>query len=256
VSQQDDDRYAGQYEEDEDGYDYSDDPNVEAIDPPPEPEPVPVATPERRETIIPIGEAVTPETLHGVVAFTRSLNLGTRDNNAHFRCEMPFVVQPQWSPVQCAAAAADAFYQAVAVVLQQAGLPYAIGDEGVIHEVVKEFPGARRVDQPEPRQDEVSDRRERNGSSGARDFPHPADLSRPEHIRADVWRDLCENYDDWYDNRADKASGDAYKSSPDFKRKDDGKGLWMRPFKRDAGGGRGGGRSHARSGGGRQYRDD
>jgi len=239
-----------QYDDDgyeEDGYDYEGDPTVQPVNPP-DPQPVPEPTP-RRETVIPIGEAVTAETLHGVVAFTRSLNLGSRDNNAHFRCEMPFVVQPGWTPDQCAAQAADAFYQCVAVVLGQAGLPFAVGEDGVLHEVIKNFPGARRVDQAEG--DRRPARRPEGGGGGDQ-FPHPADMRRPEHIRADDWDDLCERYEDWYDNRADKASGQGYENGPDFKRRDDGKGLWLRPFRRD-GGGRGGDR-HARSGGGGQRR--
>jgi hypothetical protein len=230
-------------DEAEEGYDYSGDPNVRAIVP--EPDNQPVAAPQRRETVIPIGEAVTPETLHGVVAFTRSLNLGSRDNNAHFRCELPFVVQPQWKPDQVAAQAADTFYQCVAVVLQQAGLPFTISDDGVLHEVVQAFTGAKPVEQRAERQESSS------GSSSR--FPHPADMRRPEHISEGMWRDLCENYDDWYDNRADKASGEYAAGSPDFKRKDDGKGLWITPFRREGGGNRGGG-GHARSGG-RRYED-
>lgn len=231
-------------DDDQDGYDYGNDPNVRAIEPHGEP----VPEPTRRETVIPIGEAVTPETLHGVVAFTRSLNLGSRDNNAHFRCELPFVVQPQWKPDQVAAQAADTFYQCVAVVLQQAGLPFTVGEDGVLHEVVKAFAGAQRVDEGR--------RPERERQPAARpssEFPHPADMRRPDHIGEGLWRDLCENYEDWYDNRADKASGDGYENGPDFKRKDDGKGLWMKPFRREGGGGnRSGG--HARSGG-RRYDD-
>jgi hypothetical protein len=235
----------GPYEDDdntdEEGYDYSGDPNVRAI------VPEPVAEPKRRETVIPIGEAVTPETLHGVVAFTRSLNLGSRDNNAHFRCELPFVVQPQWTPDVVAAQAADTFYQCVAVVLQQAGLPFTVSDDGVLHEVVQAFPGTKQVERERRSERQESPGRNRN------EFPHPADMRRPDHIGEGLWRDLSENYDDWYDNRADKASGEGYENGPDFKRKDDGKGLWLKPFRRDSGGGRGGG--HARSGGGRRYDD-
>lgn len=242
-----------QYDDDEteDGYDYSNDPNVSAVEPP-----TPVDPPARRETVIPIGEAVTPETLHGVVAFTRSLNLGSRDNNAHFRCELPFVVQPQWKPDQVAAQAADTFYQCVAVVLQQAGLPFTIGEDGVLHEVVKAFPGAQRVDESRPRRQESDEDRPARSGGGSGEFPHPADMRRPDHIAAGLWADLCDNYEDWYDNRADKASGDGYENGPDFKRKDDGKGLWLRPFRREGERGGGGNRGgHARSGGGnrRQY---
>lgn len=237
---------------DDEPYDYSDDPNVQQVTDEPRPRPVPDPAP-RRETVIPIGEAVTPETMHGVVAFTRSLNLGSRDNNAHFRCEMPFVVQPQWAPDQVAAQAADTFYQCVAVVLQQAGLPFTVGEDGVLHEVVQAFPGTRRVDQDTgqdrgPRREPQYDQGNSRGGGGQ--FPHPADMRRPEHIRTEDWRDLCANYEDWYDNRQEKADGSGYPNGPDFKRKDDGKGLWLTPFRKD--GGRGG-RQH-QGGGQRQYR--
>lgn len=225
------DEYEGEEEQGyEDEYDYSNDPNVQRVEQPQKANPV----------VIPIGEAVTAETLHGVVAFTRSLNLGSRDNNAHYRCEMPFVVQPGWPPEQCAAQAADAFYQCVAVVLQQAGLPFTVGEDGVLREVLRSFPGAREVEQDRPRRDRDDDRREDNGSP-ASSFPHPADLRRPDHIRDSDWRDLCDHYDDYYDNRDDKHSGQAGASSPDFKHKDSGKGLWLTPFRREGGGGNRGG---------------
>ena len=64
--------------------------------------------PIRGQAPIPMGEVDTGEALHGLVAFTRSVNLGMRDDNAHFRIEMPFLVQPGWSWPTIAAMAAGA----------------------------------------------------------------------------------------------------------------------------------------------------
>lgn len=236
-----DERYAddeGYADDDTDNYDYSNDPNVAQVKDEPRT--------ERLETVIPIGEAVTPETLHGVVAFTASVNLGTKDNNRHFRCELPFVVQPQWTHDQAAAQAASYFNRCVAVTLNQAGLPMAVDDEGILREVVKRFDGAQRVEAPRRRDDDRGDRRSSESDEPPGGFPHPADMRRPDHVNERMWRDLCENYDDWYDNRGDKASGQAFDSSPDFKRKDDGKGLWLRPFRRENNQRGGGDRGHDR----------
>lgn len=218
----------------------------------PEAQAGPAPAPERRETVIPIGEAVTPDTLHGVVAYTRSLNLGTRDNNAHFRVEMPFVVQPQWTPTQAAASAADAFYQCKAVVLEQAGLAFSIDEGGVLHETIrKAFPDAERKNERRIRavrddEDEPEEQARRAHPSNG-EFPHPADMDRPKHISEDLWDDLCENYGDgWYDNRAAKAKGDYKATASDFVRASDRKSLWLKPFRGGEGGNR---RQPARRGG-------
>ena len=228
-----------------------------------DPLPMERATPaERKAASLPVGQIETEETLHGEVRMTRSLGLGSRNDVVHFSVALPVVVQPGWSLSQQAVAAADTAGVVKSIVYSQLGLDFSIDSEGVMHEVIKAFPGAERVRErqeegPRTREQarEDDDRRaeERQArrdqyrdSNGGGRHPHPADLDRPQHVDRDVWQDLCENYQDWFDNRSDKASGKYKDTAPDFKRAEDGQTIWLAPFRRDN-------RSRQPSGRGRGY---
>lgn len=241
---------------DDDPEEYEDEPedegdpepeDVQEPEEPEEPEPKARKKPTREASVtIPIGEAVTAESMHGVVAFTRSINLGERDHNAHYRVEMPFVVQPGWTPAQGAASAADAFYQAKAVVLEQAGLEFSIDESGVLHEAVrktfpkaeKQRPNERRMRAVREEEEDEGDEEQTNGhhpagrTRGTGGMMHPADMDRPKHISQGLWLDLCEGLGDtWYDNRPRKESGEYKSTAADFVRADDRKSIWLKPFR-------------------------
>lgn len=194
---------------------------------------------------IPMGEIDTGEALEGHVAFTRSVNLGTRDDNAHYRIEMPFVVQPGWDWATIAAHAADAFWHCKAVVYDQAGLPFTVDEGGVLRETLRhQLPDAEPAPAPErhrPPEREPAPRDESGNGRPARTggrFPHPRDMDQPEHIPDDIWWNLVDNFDDWYDNRPQKAKGEYKDTASDFVRKGDRKSVWLRPFAQASGGGR------------------
>jgi hypothetical protein len=188
---------------------------------------------------IPVGEVETEQTMVGTVKVTRSLSLGGKNDQVHLGIEIPFVVQPSWKPEEVAAHAADACFQAKATVYEQLGLQFTIDEGGVLREVIRHhFPDAKRVDEDEPlpRRDRAEPRQDRPKAkrSPTRD-PHPADIERPEHIDEEEWDDLVENYEEeWYDNRARKRKGEFKATSPDFTRRSDRKGLWLKPFRREA----------------------
>jgi hypothetical protein len=220
--------------------------------PPMEQETTPV--PSRGTAPIPMGEVNTGEQVQGLVAFTRSVNLGTKDNNAHFRIELPFVVQPGWDWPTVAAQAADAFFHCKAVIYDQAGLPFTVDEGGVLRETLRHhFPDAEPVRGRQARQGtrEPSRGGGRPAGGGSR-FPHPRDMDQPEHISDELWWDLVDNYGDWFDNRPRKAGPwtdengveqEAYKATAsDFVRRSDRKSVWLRPFaKAGSRGGRSGG---------------
>ena len=186
----------------------------------------------RPPPVIPIGEVETPETQHGIVAITRQMNLGGgKDDNIWARIELPFPVQPGWEMDQIAVQAVAYFNTATAVVCEQLGLSVEMSENGVLREAVRRtFPDAEEA-KPErrstaPRRSSAGHRTQQSGRSQIV-YPHPADLDQPDDVADEDWDDLCNNFDDWYDNRASKAQGKVPRG-PDFKHKKDGTGIWLR----------------------------
>lgn len=251
----DDDTY------DPDEAEYEDD-TTEA-EPEPTPEPAAVATKARKQaakqpkpkSVLPIGEVETVETLHGAVSITRGIGLGTKNDQVYIKCELPVVIQPGWTPEEDAAAASIMMNMAKSVVYEHGGLPFTIDEGGIIHEAIRHhFPdaeplgGADRED--DRRQERRHERHDRRGSgSGARGFPHPSEMERPDHVEEEDWDDLCDNYEDFYDNRKDKADGTAFARSPDFRAKGDGPSIWLTPYSPDNSrrGGRSGSNNRSRA---------
>lgn len=197
-----------------------------------EPEPEPPSRPVRAvkmATPVPLAEVETPNTLHGEVKFTRSVALtgGRNGDMAHLSVTLPFAVQPGMDLPTVAALASDVFFQAKAVVFEQAGIEFTYDEGGIIHEVIKRhFPGAETSEAPR--------RASRDDEDDDEDFPRPRAMEKPAHIKTAVWRDLCDNPGDYYDNRAAKASGKYKATSPDFKHRETGEGIWLRPPRRSA----------------------
>ena len=220
---------------------------------------------EKAATLLPVAQVETAETLHGEVRITRSLSLGSRNDVIHLSVALPVVVQPNWTLAQQAVAAADTCGIVKSIVYSQLGLDFTITEDGVMMEVVKAFPGTERVRGGDKAEEELGpygrrkqrdddDDRGSRGDNGHGRFPHPSDLDRPDHVDREVWADLCNHYDDWYDNRKDKQSGKYKSTAPDFKRAEDSETIWLKPFRQESRSGGGGGRRRG-GGGGRGYDD-
>ena len=197
--------------------------------------------PPDKRAPLPIGELTTEDTMQGLVKITRSMNLGTRDNNVHLGIELPFVVQPGWTWEQTAASAADAMFQAKALVYEQLGVEFTTNDNGVLMEVVRaQLPGASAERGRDDGRGRPPSGQSRPGGGGERPvtrlrtFPDPRDLECPPHIDAELWADIQNNPGEWWDNRADKASGKVSSKYPDFRPKDGGQGVWITPFRRES----------------------
>lgn len=105
-----------------------------------------------------------------------------------------------------------------AVVLERMGLDYDID------------PQTGQVNEATPYRDLLHVESQQTGDESPRSF---SDLpEKPNHVDADLWADLVENRGGWFDNRAQKKSGEAKATSPDFKRKSDRKGIWLTPPKK------------------------
>lgn len=201
----------------------------------------------RRLPVIPLGEAETEETMHGLVGYTRQVNFGDRDNNCWAKMELPFPIQPGWEMDQVAVQAVAYFNTVVSVVSEQLGLPVMVTDSGVVREAIhRHFPDAEEVGdgaprrQPQRRQTQQRRqpaRQQQQNSAPRRSYPHPSELDKPDHIEIEDWEDLCNNSGDWYDNRSDKAQGIGHPQQPDFRHKTDGTALWLQPYNPAQGGG-------------------
>jgi hypothetical protein len=190
---------------------------------------------------LPIGEVVTEDTMQGLAKLTRSLNLGTRDNNVHLGIELPFVVQPGWSWEKIAASAADAMFQAKAIVYEQLGVEFTTNENGVLMEVVRaSLPGTTVERARDDGRGRPPSGPSRQGGGGERrpaqpqSFPDPTFMECPPHVDADLWASIQDNPGEWWDNRADKASGKVSSKYPDFRPKNGGQGVWITPFRRES----------------------
>jgi hypothetical protein len=191
----------------------------------------PAAAPRKRAAVPPpLAEAEIPGSLQGEVRFTRSVRVGGRDDNAHYSVSLQFGYQQGMNLEDLAALAADYYFQAKSIVFQEANLAFTVDENGVVHEVLRtleateERPARRRSRDDDDEPEEERPRR--------RDDDLDLPSKRPSHIDADVWRDLQDNPDDWYDNRAKKKSGKFSANAPDFKNKDTDEAVWLTPPRR------------------------
>ena len=219
-----------------------------AAAPPPQVRKVPRPQAPQRAERLPVGDIETAETLTGLVKITRSLSLGSRNDQVHMGIEQPFPIQPGWSPERCASAAADAFASAKSVLYEQLGVDFTVDEGGIVREVIRhQFPGTREERSPARSEDRGTGG---GGSGGGSRYTPPREMDKPDHVKRDDWDDLVSNPDDWFDNRPDKASGQYKDTAPDFKRKGRGDqpAIWLRAL-------RPAGRSHGGGGNRRGYDD-
>jgi hypothetical protein len=209
----------------------------DTYDPEPEPEPAPVDEPmsSKPPPVIPLGEVTTEDSLpNNEISYTRQVNLGSRDDNAWIKLALQFPTQPGWDMDQLAVQAVNYGNVCVSVVSEMAGLPVMMTDSGMIREAIRtNFPDAEDVtpEQDRPKRKAAAPRRqERTTPRSSHRYPAPAELEMPERVDEDDWADLCENPDDWYDNRADKANGKGPARGPDFRHKRDGTGIWLTAY--------------------------
>lgn len=177
--------------------------------------------------------AVEIKTLTGTAYYSKKLNDGNYGSD-EAGIHVQFDIDPEWSDELILSAARDAFVKAKATVYEQLGIKFSVTDEGVVAEaldaspaalaVVKEvFPGATVESVPEaaaPADGPWYGKRGRSPSDKA--------TGQPILINGqDPWDVLATNPDLFYDNRPRKASGEYKPTSPDFKHKDSGTGLWQ-----------------------------
>jgi hypothetical protein len=210
---------------------YGTEPTYEQIIPPQAPaqrqRPVPAPRPARVEHL-PVGDVETETTMAGLVKITRSMSLGSRNDQVHMGIELPFPIQPGWRPERIAQAAADTFSVARSVLYEQLGVDFTVDEGGVVREVIRhQFPGTS-----EERAGAASQRSDQGSGGGSRYTP-PREMNRPDHVNRRDWDDLVDNPDDWFDNREDKQSGKYKDTAPDFKHRGSGNqvAIWLRPLR-------------------------
>lgn len=188
---------------------------------------------KKPKTVLPIGQVETPETMHGTVGITRGVALSNKNDIVYYKVEMPYVRQPGWSQEECAIEASATMNTVTAVVCEHAGLPCELGEDGILREIVRaHFPDATREREDDDRPRRSRDEHPSRNGRGDK-YPHPADLECPDTVDPDDWDDLVENYDDYYDNRADKAKGVGNPRGPDFRHKRTKEGIWLKAYSPD-----------------------
>src|SRR5262245_49632471 len=81
------------------------------------------ATPDERAAAgLPIGQVETDETMEGRVRITRSLSLGSKNDQIHLSVDHPYQIQPGWGLAQQAVVIADTCGLVKTMVYSQLGL--------------------------------------------------------------------------------------------------------------------------------------
>lgn len=124
--------------------------------------------------------------------------------------------------------AKDVFFVAKSVVFEQLGIEYRITPELVVQDILEKSLAAVEISPAEAAI--VAE----TANVVAAAPPAPVTPQRrapsgdgPSLVGKAAWLDLAANPGKWFDNRADKESGRAKPTSPDFKRKGTGEVLWL-----------------------------
>lgn len=177
------------------------------------------------------GNTPTIENLRGTVAFERKVSVGYPDyENAVGYMSVQFDFAPGSDKQDIIARARQAFFEAKAVVFEQLGVEFEVGEGGVLIETIrKHFPTASVVQSSGG----VTDASNTNqgASTGA---PAVGDVSAefPEgasHEALVAWATarFASHPSEFFDNRGKKASGEYKATAPDLKHKSTQKGVWF-----------------------------
>ena len=155
------------------------------------------------------------EGLKAIVRFSRKCKAAGDFGMAEFSISLPVAISLDESEDSIIDRVRNTSNIVQALVLEQMGLPYAI--DQVAGRVVESTPYSALLD---------------SGQAAAA----PSTVQRtalpdtkPNHVSQDLWDDLQAHPENWTDNRPKKASGDYKPTAADFKRKADGKSIWLAP---------------------------
>lgn len=125
-----------------------------------------------------------------------------------------------------------AFFQAKALVYEELGLEFTVGENGVVHELLtNHFGSVTEVTSTEPAPLTPAPVAIAQAPSGDSDTPpySPDTTDKTERAANTRWaKDLYSRKPDaFYDNRPKKASGEYKPTAPDVKHKDTKIGVWL-----------------------------
>lgn len=134
------------------------------------------------------------------VSYSRKINLGNYESADAF-CSVQADVDLSATDEDKSAAIRSAFLLARSACCEQMGIKFTVDEGLVIKEAIERIMGPTEIVRPATP----------NGSTTSKG------------TKAEAWRDLQENPQDWWDNRENKLSP----KSPDFSRSGDKQGLWL-----------------------------
>lgn len=181
----------------------------------------------------------TPNIMHGTVSFNRRVSVRpyeAAEAGIYIQFDIPSdpSMSDEQRTAQIVANARAAFFQAKALVLEELALEFKVGPNGVIHEVLSEKFGKVSEVVPSSAPAAVAAPAPAAAVGAAPTAPanntlgvSPSQLSTArdsKDIEQELIQDLLANPEGWYDNRLTKTNP----KGPCFKRKSDGKALWVR----------------------------
>ena len=134
------------------------------------------------------------------VSYSRKINLGNYESADSF-CSVQADVDLDASEEDKSAAIRSAFLLARSACCEQMGIKFTIDEGLVVKEAIERIMGPVEIVAPV----------KTNGSTSAKG------------TKAEAWRDLAANPQNWWDNRESKLNP----KSPDFSRQSDKQGLWL-----------------------------
>lgn len=176
--------------------------------------------------------------LKGIVGFRRVVQVRPYET-AEAKVDLEVSIDLDADGAATIAALNDAFFQAKAVVFDQLGIDFEVGEGGVVVELVrKEFGGGELTGPAASSPPSLTV----VGSDGASVSDGPASASsvsatppfsgdtrdKDERKANKAWAQarFDEHPDEFYDNRAKKAAGEYSPKSPDYKHIESGVGIW------------------------------
>ena len=156
------------------------------------------------------------------VGYVRKTSLPSeqyKTETAEASCHVQADVNIESSDEDKAAAIKGAFLLAKGAVSEQLGLKFTVDPDLIVQETIERVLGGQVENATA-----TTPQRTRGGQSASQ---RQASSNKPPKAQADLWAELEANPGGFFDNRAKKASGEAKPTSPDFKRKGTGEGLWL-----------------------------
>lgn len=179
-------------------------------------------------------EGPSVDHLTGTVTFSRKVSVRQYESaeaSIFVQFEIPTEGSPEQQRAELLANARAAYFSAKALVFQELGLEFTVGEDGVIREVLQKNFG--KVTEVTPNElanvamdSQTSSTPFAEPTATEPNAPYPTDTQDKNERNANKkWAvaRIASHPDEWWDNRTNKRNPKA----PDYKHKETGMGVWL-----------------------------